>query len=114
MILPHQHRTYLELVNLALLVIFEVVHVLLQPLDVGVFGPLKKEWNKRVDAYLTRTGETLPIKEVVREYMEARRVAFKATTIKHAFYKSGIKENEDFDSCFIVVMGFTPTMHPAM
>lgn len=67
----------------------------LQPCDVGVFGPLKKECNKRVDTYLTHTGETLPIKEVVREYMEARRVAFKATTIKHAFYKSGIKENED-------------------
>ena len=67
----------------------------LQPCDVGAFGPLKREWNKRVEAYLARTGETLPIKEVVREYMAARCVAFKATTIKNAFYKSGIKENED-------------------
>ena len=36
MILPHQHRTYLELVNLALLVILELVNVLLQLLDLGL------------------------------------------------------------------------------
>lgn len=68
----------------------------LQPCDVGVFGPLKREWNCRTLEILDETGRPLQTKDVVREYLDVRKRAFKPETIRQAFYKSGI---EDVNGC---------------
>jgi hypothetical protein len=62
----------------------------LQPCDVGVFGPLKREWNKLSQRALDETGEQLQAKDVVRTYLTARATAMKAETIRHAFRRSGL------------------------
>lgn len=65
----------------------------LQPCDVGAFGPLKREWNKRCQLILEETGEQMQAKDVVREYLIARSIAFKPETIRQAFFKSGIQKD---------------------
>ena len=62
----------------------------LQPLDVGCFGPLQIAWFNRCDEILDETGEPMEMKEVVREYFEARRKAFKSENIFQAWKKSGL------------------------
>lgn len=63
----------------------------LQPLDVGVFGPLQREWAKQCDLYLSTTGVSMQKKHVIREYMKARDRSFSKDTILHAWKKSGIR-----------------------
>ncbi|KAF7334020.1 Tigger transposable element-derived protein 2 [Mycena venus] len=65
----------------------------LQPCDVGGFGPLKKHWIKACEAILADTGVPMNVKDVVREYLAARRAAFKAETIVQAWAKSGIDQD---------------------
>jgi hypothetical protein len=62
----------------------------LQPLDVGVFGPLQKAWQKRCVNKVTTTRIGMQRKDVVREYMLARAAAFKLETIIKAFERCGI------------------------
>jgi hypothetical protein len=66
----------------------------LQPCDVGVFSVLKNAWNDCCDAVFERTGEPLKAKDVVHEYMLARRESFKEETIRQAWAKSGIGTDE--------------------
>lgn len=62
----------------------------LQPLDVGVFGPLAQEYLKQCDEILTETGDEIPIQDFIKEYMHAHSTAFKPKTIKNAFRRSSI------------------------
>jgi hypothetical protein len=62
----------------------------LQPLDVGIFGPLATAFSRRCDEVLDQTGQEIPIDDFVKEYMVARAEAFKPETIKKAFTKSGL------------------------
>ncbi len=39
----------------------------LQPLDVGVFGPLQKNWSRQCDEFLGQTGRGIQKRDVVRE-----------------------------------------------
>ncbi|KAH7903405.1 DDE superfamily endonuclease-domain-containing protein [Hygrophoropsis aurantiaca] len=63
----------------------------LQPLDVGVFGPLQRAWQKQCEEFLEERGEGIQKREVIREYMKARGCSFKETTILQAWKKSGIR-----------------------
>jgi len=62
----------------------------LQPLDVGIFGPLATSFSRRCDEVLDQTGQEIPIDDFVKEYMVARAEAFKPETIKKAFANSGL------------------------
>ncbi|KIM43930.1 hypothetical protein M413DRAFT_68191, partial [Hebeloma cylindrosporum] len=62
---------------------------MLQPLDVGVFGPFSRAWADRCDEITDDTGEEMPREDFVKEYMAVRSATFKPTTIKQAFRKSG-------------------------
>jgi hypothetical protein len=63
----------------------------LQPLDVGVFGPLATAMARRCDQVLQDTGIEIATQDFVKKYMLARGEAFKAETIKKAFKNSGIR-----------------------
>jgi len=63
----------------------------LQPLDVGIFGPLATAMARRCDQVLQDTGAKIPVQDFVKEYMVAHDEAFKAKTIKKAFKNSGIR-----------------------
>ena len=62
----------------------------LQPLDVGVFGPLQRAWQNRCAVAMDDSGEGITRQQVVKEYMMARTESFKETTILSAWKKSGI------------------------
>jgi DDE superfamily endonuclease len=61
----------------------------LQPLDVGVFGPLQKAWITQCDKAVEETGEEIPLKDFVKVYLEVRNIAFQPETIRTAWRKSG-------------------------
>jgi len=42
----------------------------LQPLDVGVFGPLQRAWQEHCDDILDETGEEIRREDIVKEYMD--------------------------------------------
>jgi hypothetical protein len=63
----------------------------LQPLDVGVFGPLQREWQKRCEHAITTTGEGIRREYVPREYFITRSIAFKRDTILKSFKSCGIR-----------------------
>lgn len=78
----------------------------LQPLDVGVFGPLQRAYTTVVDD-LTAKGETVTKYNVIETYMKARTDAFKPETILSAFEKTGLRpwnpdvfSEEDFGPSF--------------
>ena len=60
-------------------------------MDVGIFGPLGNAFSKRCDEVLQDTGQEIPEKNFVKEYMQARGESFKPETIRKAFEKSGIR-----------------------
>lgn len=62
---------------------------MLQPLDVGVFGPFQRAWADRCDEIVDDTGEEMPREDVVKHYMDVRRLTFKESTIIGAFWTSG-------------------------
>ena len=62
----------------------------LQPLDVGVFGPLSRAYKRCCNEVFRETHIEIPIQDFVKEYMHARAEAFKPETIQTAFRKSGI------------------------
>jgi len=43
----------------------------LQPLDVGVFGPLQNAWQKNCNEFLAKTGKEVTLRDVVQVYMDA-------------------------------------------
>ncbi|KIK54576.1 hypothetical protein GYMLUDRAFT_176828, partial [Collybiopsis luxurians FD-317 M1] len=57
----------------------------LQVLDVNCFRPLQTAWFNQCDTVLAETGEPMELQFVVKEYWEARKVAFKETTILAAW-----------------------------
>ncbi|KIN92916.1 hypothetical protein M404DRAFT_17369 [Pisolithus tinctorius Marx 270] len=57
----------------------------LQPLDVGIFGPMQKAWSKQCEEYSLRTGEGMQRCDVVEEYMKAWEKAFRESTILQAW-----------------------------
>lgn len=63
----------------------------LQPLDVGVFGPLQRRWEVRCDDIVELTGESIQIEDVVKEYLGVRVEAFLQKTILAAWTKAGIR-----------------------
>ena len=62
----------------------------LQPLDVGVFGPLQHAWQNRCTAVMEDMGQEVTKQQVVKEYMAACTESFKEKTILSAWRKSGI------------------------
>jgi hypothetical protein len=62
----------------------------LQPLDVGVFGPLQRAWQNRCAAAMEDSGQEITRQQVVKEYMAARTESFKEKTILSAWRNSGI------------------------
>ncbi|ETW79440.1 hypothetical protein HETIRDRAFT_419178 [Heterobasidion irregulare TC 32-1] len=62
----------------------------LQPLNVGVFGPLQREWKKCCITFLEDKNRELALKDVVHVYLVARNHAFKVDTILSTWQKSGI------------------------
>lgn len=62
----------------------------LQPLDVGVFGPLQRAWQKRCLAVLEETGEIITRQNVVKEYMAARTQSVNEELVISAWRRSGI------------------------
>lgn len=62
----------------------------MQPLDVGVFGPMQCCWQEQCDEVLEATDCEIQKINFVREYMVAREKAFKPETIKKAWAKCGI------------------------
>lgn len=93
---------------------------MLQPLDVGVFGPFQRGWIDRCDEIVEDTGEEMPREDFVREYMAVRKATFKPETIISAFRKSGIKPlnpniftNEDYaPSIPTSTAAHVPTSYP--
>ena len=62
----------------------------MQPLDVGVFGPLQWRWMERCDDILESTGQEIHTVDFIREYMEVHQLALTKDTIKVAWQKCGI------------------------
>jgi hypothetical protein len=62
----------------------------LQPLDVGIFGPLQRAWFDQCDRVLDESGEVMDVRAVVGEYMKARARSFKPETILQGWRKMGI------------------------
>jgi hypothetical protein len=62
----------------------------LQPLDVGIFGPLQRKWQGRCDEVITATNAEIPRNEFVKEYMGIRNAVFTEELIKSAWKKAGM------------------------
>jgi hypothetical protein len=63
----------------------------LQPLDVGLFGPMQAAWRKQCKEYTLKTLDAMPLAQTVREYLSARVRVMKELNIKSAWKKSGIR-----------------------
>src|SRR6266478_2665570 len=63
----------------------------LQPLDVGVSGPIQAAWRKQCKNYTLRTSSKMPLGQIVREYLEARTRVMKESNIVSAWKKSGLR-----------------------
>src|ERR1700677_1326345 len=79
----------------------------LQPLDVGVFGPLQRVWQNRCVAAMEDTGQEITWQQVVKEYMTACTESFKEKTILSAWRKSGISP---FDPGRFTLHDFGPSI----
>ncbi len=63
----------------------------LQPLDIGIFGPLQHAWTKRCNEYYVASrGEEMERGELIREYMAVWNRVFTQSLVKQAWYSSGI------------------------
>lgn len=62
----------------------------LQPLDVGIFGPLQRKWQDRCDEVISETNAEIPRSQFVKEYMDVRNEVFTEELIKSAWKKAGI------------------------
>ena len=91
----HRSHDTLKIIDLAIshgIILFclppHTTHML-QPLDVGVFGPFSRAWADRCDEIADDTGEEMPREDFVKEYMAVQYATFKPSTIKQMFKKSG-------------------------
>jgi len=102
----HEMSRILELAELHNIIILclppHTTHKL-QPLDVGVFGPLQRAWVERCDCVVELTGSEMRKEDFVNEYMDVREASFRSSTIVSAFKKSGtwpinraVFTNDDF------------------
>lgn len=62
----------------------------LQPLNVGIFGPLQRAWLERCDAVVELTDSEMCIEDFIDEYMQVRQALIRPSMIISAFKKSGI------------------------
>ena len=62
----------------------------LQPLDIGIFGPLQCAWQKWCGDYLEDCGKGISKKNVTKEYINAQNKSFKTETILKAWEKCSI------------------------
>lgn len=63
---------------------------LLQPLDVGLFGPLQREYSKVLEDYFLSTGVGISHRQFLPLYKLARDKAYTKANIESAFRKTGI------------------------
>ena len=84
----------------------------LQPLDISVYGPLKKFYNKAVNEWnLSRPGKIITIYDLPGCFKRAFHLAFSHANIVQGFLKSGIYPlNSDIfqDSDYLSSTVFTP------
>lgn len=62
----------------------------LQPLDVGVFGPLQRKWQAHCDEILTNTGQEPRREDIVKVYMAARNEAITPELVQSAWRHCGM------------------------
>lgn len=62
----------------------------LQPLDVGVFGPLQRKWQAHCDEVLTNTGQEPRREDIVKVYMAARNEAINPQLVRTAWRHCGM------------------------
>ena len=62
----------------------------LQPLDVGIFGPLQRKWQERCDEIISETNTEVPRSHFVKEYMGVHNKVFTLDLVQSAWKKSGI------------------------
>lgn len=88
----HETSCILELAELHNIIILclppHTTHKL-QPLDVGVFGPLQRAWVECCDCVMELTGSEMCKEDFVNEYMDIREASFRSSTIVSTFKKSG-------------------------
>lgn len=61
-----------------------------QPLDVGVFGPLQRRWQEWCDEIISETNGEIPRSEFVKEYINIRNKIFTKELIQSAWKKAGM------------------------
>ncbi|KAH8994810.1 DDE superfamily endonuclease-domain-containing protein [Lactarius akahatsu] len=87
----------------------------LQPLDVGVFGPLQRAWQKQCSVVLDETGGGITHQNFIKEYLVARTESFKESTILSAWKKSGIRPlNPQIFSKFDFAPSFCSSTNPPL
>jgi DDE superfamily endonuclease len=62
----------------------------LQPLDVGVFGPLQAAWQNWCNDILTETGQEISQPKFISEYMAVHDSKFTTQTILKVWEKAGL------------------------
>lgn len=62
----------------------------LQPLDVGIFGPIQRYWQEQCDQGMEDTGRGLHVSQVPRVYFLARACGMRTEIIVKAWVKSGL------------------------
>ena len=92
----HQSHETIELCEMVIQHDIQLYHLLahtlhcLQPLDIGIFGPLQRAWQNWCTAAMDNTGKGITRQQVVKEYMTAHTKSFKETTILSTWKKSRI------------------------
>ena len=89
----------------------------LQPLDVGIFGPLQRKWQERCDDIISETNMEVPRSRFVKEYMDVRNKVFTPDLIQSAWKKAGMwpMDSEKFtekDFAPSKLMSYTTSLPP--
>ena len=111
----HSHKTLeiCDLVDKSNALLFKIpphtTHCL-QPLDVGIFGPLQRAWQKQCLEVLDETGQGVLCQQLVKEYMKAHNKSITENLILSAWKKTGIRPfnpqvftDEDFGPSFVLL-----------
>ena len=78
----------------------------LQPLDVGIFGPLQRAWQARCVEILQQRNTEVTQREFVGEYLTIRNQVFTPTLIQKAFKNTGI---HPFNADIFTAEDFAPS-----
>lgn len=62
----------------------------LQPLDVGILGPLQSKFSENIDTFVTQNGYGIGKREFIEEYIDAHGEAITVDLIRSAFKHCGI------------------------